>query len=131
MKGITTGRGLRAEFANRGVVVGRATVFGEDVALELIARAEAEYVAIAGVEPIPVKDLPFYRAPRVHPMTDVERLGCWSSAREFVEKLSGRGLYFDVVLEPWWATYLARFKYLARTGAPWPPTSGREGRFIR
>jgi hypothetical protein len=43
------------------------------------------------------------------------------------EDLSGRDVYFDVVFEPSWATYVARFRYLARTGAAWSRRGDGEG----
>jgi hypothetical protein len=111
-----TARGLRAEFESQGVPAGQAVVFDEDAAVALINRAEDEYVAVASVEPIPEKDLLVYRAPDRHFLTELDRLHSWRRAREFVEILSGRGLYFDVVLESPLATYLARFRHLARNG---------------
>ncbi len=108
----------------RGVEAGHTVVFDEDTAVALIDRAEHEYVAVASVEPIPREDLSLYEAPRGHAMTDMERLRSWSNARAFVENLSGRDLYFDVVFESWWATYLARFRYLARTGGSWSHGAG-------
>jgi hypothetical protein len=122
-----TGRALQAEFERQGVPAGRAMVFNEDTAVMLVNRAEDEYVAVASVEAIPKKDVPVYQAPRGYSMKDVERLRSWSNARAFVEDLSGRDVYFDVVFEPSWATYVARFRYLARTGAAWSRRGDGEG----
>lgn len=106
-------------------------MFREDVALALIDRAEEEYVAVASVEPICERDLPAYETPRGPSLTAVQCLRSWSSAREFVKDLSGRNLYFDVVFEPWSATYLARLRYLFRTGASWSRGAGGEGSAIQ
>ena len=129
--GVMTGRALRAEFARQGVPAGQAVVFDEATAVALIHRSEEEYVAVASVEPIPEKDLSGYDAPRGHSMKDEERLRSWSSAREFVESLAGRDLYFDVIFESSLATYLARFRYLARTGAAWSRKGAGSGNSVQ
>lgn len=126
-----TGHGLRTEFESRGVKARRGIVFEEDPAVALINRAEDEYVAVVNVELVPEEGVSRYEAARGHSLPDVERLRSWNSAREFVENLSGRGLYFDVVLEPSYATYLGRLRYLFRTGASWSGHAGGEGNAIQ
>jgi len=116
-----TGRALRSEFETFSVSAGDAMVYDEQTALSLIRRAEEEYVAVVGVEPMRADALSAYAAPGHRSLTDEERLRSWYSAREFVESLCGRDLYFDVVLESPMATYLAKLRYLFRNGAEWSP----------
>jgi len=112
-----TARRLRGEFDPLGVAAGRVHVYGESAALALIDRAEDEYVAVVSVEPVWEDDLLGYSAQRRRLSSEVERLRSWENAREFVTGLSGRGLYFDVILESSFATYAAKLRYLFRTGS--------------
>ena len=114
-----TAKELRSEFRAAAIGDSRTAVYDERTALELIDRAEREYVAVIGVEAI--RDPSQYAAPEGESLTDMERIKSWNNAREFVKDLCGRGLYFDVVLESPLATFLAKLKYLFRNGVQWDP----------
>jgi hypothetical protein len=116
-----TSRAVRSEFKHRGVVTASGQVFDDETALSLIDRAERDYVAVSSVEPIRAVDLSAYAPPEAPSLTDLERLRSWSSARDFVKSLSGRELYFDVILESPWATFLAKLRYMFRNSGPWDP----------
>ena len=110
---------LRSEFERRGLRAGRALLFDERAATAFIARAEEEHVAIADIDQVRPDAADEYEPLVQRALTDAERLGSWQRARLFVEGLSGRGLYFDIALEPAYATGLAKLKYLFRTGLTW------------
>lgn len=118
---------LLAEFADRGTVASGCIVFDDHAALALIDRAEQEYIAVVGVEQVRREDLTSYRPMSRRGLDDMERVRCWGSARSFVGALCGRGLYFEVALEPAVATHIAKLKYLFRTGQTWSQNSAEEG----
>ena len=126
-----TGAGLRSEFEGQGLRIGHVVVFDERTALKLIDRAEEEYVAVADVQSVRGADVDTYEAPNAHPMNEGERLGSWSKARDFVEMLAGRGLYFDVVLESRSSTYVARLRHLFNRGEPWAAGRSAQGGTIQ
>ena len=123
-------KALRSELEGLGVTAGRTTVYDDRTALALIGRAEDEHVAVVGVEPVWRGHLSAYARPPARRLGDVERLRSWDSARAFVDALAGRGLYFDIVLEQPLATWLAKVRYVFRTGTWWSRDT-RPGRTIR
>jgi hypothetical protein len=124
-------RRLMAEFRTRGVAVGDGMVFDADTALALIRRAEQVYVAVVGVEQVRAEELDGYRPMSGRPLRDMERIRSWGSARSYVEALADRGLYFDVTLESGPATWVAKLKYLFRTGATWSSRSHGDGSWLQ
>ncbi len=125
------GHRLQSEFAARGRRVGHVIVFDERTALNLIDRAEEKYVAVSAVESVRAEDLASYEPPSADAMNEAERLRSWASARDFVEMLAGRGLYFDVVFESRLATYFARLRHLFNRGDPWTASRSARGGTIQ
>jgi len=106
-----TGRRLHREFARLGRSIGTSIVFDEQVAMALIRRAQEEDIAVVGVEQLRPSDFSSYTPPRAGALGHRERPSCWRQATVFVQSLSARGLYFDVILESWWGTLLARLRW--------------------
>ena len=121
-----TSAALRSEFRDQGHRVGGAMVFDERTALALIARAEQEHIAIVDVDQVRPDTTSRYDTLGRSALKDMERYASWRQARLFVESLSDRGLYFQIALEPAYATLLAKLKYLFRTGVAWEPGSRAE-----
>lgn len=111
-----TGKQLKSEFASQGRVVGSTVVFDEHVALDLIRSAGAQGIAIAAMDQLRLGDSEGFEPLRGSWLRYGDRLSSWRQATLFVESLSSRGLYFDVVLESSWATWLARFRRHVRHG---------------
>jgi hypothetical protein len=106
-----TGRQLQREFAPRGRSIGASIVFDEHVAMALIRRAQEEDVAIVGVEQLRPADFSRYTPPQPAILRHRERPSSWRQAAALIESLSARGLFFDVILESRWGTWLARLRW--------------------
>ena len=98
------------EFAPKGVRAGSVLLFEEAAALALIRRAEVERVAVVGIDQVRAESSHGYEPLGARPLSPMERLSSWRQARLFVEAFAGRGLYFEVVLESWWRTWLAQWR---------------------
>jgi hypothetical protein len=105
------GSQIRAEFASRGRALGSSIVFDEHVAMALIRRAQEEGIAVVDVEQLRPGDFNDYAPSHARGLGHLERPSSWRQASAFVESLSSRGLYFNLTLEPWWATWLARIRW--------------------
>lgn len=127
---MTAGK-LLSEYGSLGLIAGGTLVFDASTALAPIDRAEQEYIAVVGVDPLGSDDLDAYEPMERRVLSDAERIRSWESARAFIEALSDRGLYFEVMLETAFATYLAKLKYLFRTGAAWSSDSSDDGSWLQ
>jgi hypothetical protein len=99
--------------------VGSTVVFDERTALELIRNAEVEGIAVTGIDQLRPRDADGYEPVRGSSLRHAERLSSWRQASLFVDSLSSRGLYFDVVLESRWATWWAQVRWQM---GKWPAT---------
>jgi hypothetical protein len=106
----TTAGHIWREFAPRGVPAGSVLLFEDAAALALIRRAELERIAIVGIDQVRADSSDRYEPLRARPLSPMERVSSWRQARDFVEAFAGRGLYFEVVLESWWRTWLAQWR---------------------
>jgi hypothetical protein len=105
------GSQLKKEFAPRGRAIPGSVVFDAHVALALIRRAREEGIAVAAIDQLRPSDFDEYEPIPGSRLGHLERLSSWRQAYLFVESLSDRGLFFDVTLEPRWATWFARFRW--------------------
>jgi hypothetical protein len=119
---------LRREFATAAVATDPTFVYDERTALDLIARAQEEDVAIARIEMVRAEDLGRMEPPERRVLRDADRRASWRTAQSHVEMLAGRGLYFEVSLESAWSTTVARTRSFLRklvfdgTSARLPPS---------
>ena len=120
-----------AEFDAQGLRAGSIVIFDERTALALLGRAEKEYIAVAGIDQVSPGERHRYEPLGGRRLADLERLVSWRQARSFVEALSGRGLYFEVVLERPLRTHVAKLKYLFRTGTAWSARPGADGQTLQ
>ena len=97
-----TGEELEAEFAARAVpYAGGLLILQPDDALALIRRAEAERIAVLGVDGFVLTERET-RSPLEH-LADFSGAvargeGCWETATRFIEQRGDLGLSFEVVL---------------------------------
>jgi hypothetical protein len=95
-----TSKELRAFFASHGAQRGAALILDERCALALIDKAQAEGVAVVGIDHFRTgSDGTLATGLGRAPALAVDRTESWRHAREFVGYFSGRGLLFEIELE--------------------------------
>ena len=94
-----TSKELYAIFASYGIRRGRGLILDERRALALIDMAQAEGVAVAGIDHSPEASNRDASIVGHAPPLSVDRTESWRHAREFVGYFAGRGLLFEIELE--------------------------------